>query len=40
MAAKDYWSKGTVRRYMARCFNAILIDREDDVLARRLQYIK
>src|SRR5438045_9147005 len=29
VAAKDYWSKGAVRRYMARSFNAILIDREE-----------
>lgn len=29
VAAKDYWSKGVVRRHIARCFNAILIDREE-----------
>jgi 1-acyl-sn-glycerol-3-phosphate acyltransferase len=29
VAAKDYWSQGAVRRYAARCFNAILIDREE-----------
>jgi 1-acyl-sn-glycerol-3-phosphate acyltransferase len=30
VAAKDYWSKGPVRRYLAnRMFNAILIDREE-----------
>ncbi len=30
VAAKDYWSKGPVRRYIAnRMFNAILIDREE-----------
>ena len=29
VAAKDYWSKGAVRRYMARAFNALLIDREE-----------
>ena len=30
VAAKDYWSKGPVRRYLAnRLFNAILIDREE-----------
>jgi 1-acyl-sn-glycerol-3-phosphate acyltransferase len=29
VAAKDYWSKGAVRRYVAQCFNAILIDREE-----------
>ena len=27
VAAKDYWDRGPVRRYMARTFNAILIDR-------------
>jgi 1-acyl-sn-glycerol-3-phosphate acyltransferase len=27
VAAKDYWEKGFVRRYMARTFNALLIDR-------------
>lgn len=29
VAAKDYWGKGSVRRYIARCFNALLIDREE-----------
>ena len=30
VAAKDYWSKGPVRRYLAnQLFNAILIDREE-----------
>ena len=29
VAAKDYWSKGYVRRYFARTFNALLIDRTD-----------
>ncbi|MEX0678877.1 MAG: lysophospholipid acyltransferase family protein [Pirellulales bacterium] len=29
VAAKDYWEKGAVRRYMARTFNALLIDRTD-----------
>ena len=29
VAAKDYWSQGVVRRYMAKCFNAILIDRDE-----------
>jgi 1-acyl-sn-glycerol-3-phosphate acyltransferase len=29
VAAKDYWSKGRVRPYIARCFNAILIDRDE-----------
>src|SRR5687767_12559216 len=29
VAAKDYWAKGAVRRHIARCFNAILIDREE-----------
>lgn len=29
VAAKDYWSKGWLRPYIAREFNAILIDREE-----------
>ncbi|MFO0868341.1 MAG: lysophospholipid acyltransferase family protein [Pirellulales bacterium] len=29
VAAKDYWEKGPTRRYMARLFNAILIDRQE-----------
>ncbi|HEY2410715.1 MAG TPA: lysophospholipid acyltransferase family protein [Pirellulaceae bacterium] len=29
VAAKDYWAKGRVRPYIAQCFNAILIDREE-----------
>ena len=29
VAAKDYWAQGAVRRYIASCFNALLIDRED-----------
>jgi len=29
VAAKDYWNKGPLRRYMARTFNALLIDRDD-----------
>ncbi len=29
VAAKDYWQRGHVRRYLARVFNAILIDREN-----------
>ena len=29
VAAKDYWEKGPIRRYMARLFNAILIDRQE-----------
>jgi 1-acyl-sn-glycerol-3-phosphate acyltransferase len=28
VAAKDYWVRGPVRRYMAHMFNALLIDRE------------
>jgi 1-acyl-sn-glycerol-3-phosphate acyltransferase len=28
VAAKDYWEKGWVRRYIARNFNALLIDRQ------------
>lgn len=29
VAAADYWNKGPVRRYIAGCFNALLIDRHD-----------
>lgn len=29
VAAKDYWEKGAARRFMARTFNALLIDRTD-----------
>ena len=29
VAAKDYWDRGPVRRYMAKTFNAILIDRKE-----------
>lgn len=29
VAAKDYWDGGRVRRYMARAFNALLIDRKE-----------
>lgn len=29
VAAKDYWEKGPTRRYVARLFNAILIDRQE-----------
>jgi 1-acyl-sn-glycerol-3-phosphate acyltransferase len=29
VAAKDYWQRGHVRQYLARVFNAILIDREN-----------
>jgi 1-acyl-sn-glycerol-3-phosphate acyltransferase len=28
VAAKDYWDGGVVRRYLAGCFNALLIDRK------------
>ena len=28
VAAKDYWDKGFIRRYMAKSFNALLIDRK------------
>ena len=27
VAARDYWSRGFIRRYLARSFNALLIDR-------------
>ncbi len=29
VAAKDYWVRGPVRRYMAHVFNALLIDRDE-----------
>ena len=29
VAAKDYWEKGAVRRYIASSFNALLIDRKE-----------
>ena len=29
VAAKDYWERGIVRRFMARTFNALLIDRRE-----------
>ena len=29
VAAKDYWEKGALRRYLARSFNALLIDRKE-----------
>ena len=29
VAAKDYWDKGAVRRYLAKSFNALLIDRKE-----------
>src|SRR3954467_10553436 len=29
VAAKDYWNKGAIRRYMAQTFNALLIDRDE-----------
>ena len=29
VAAKDYWDRGRVRRYMAKTFNALLIDRKE-----------
>ena len=29
VAAKDYWGKGPIRRYIAHNFNALLIDREE-----------
>ena len=29
VAAKDYWAAGAIRRYIARQFNALLIDREE-----------
>lgn len=46
VAAKDYWSKGAVRRYIAKQFNALLIDREEikvhqspvDLMIREMGY--
>ena len=29
VAAKDYWGRGQVRRYIARTFNALLVDRKE-----------
>lgn len=29
VAAKDYWERGAIRRYMARTFNALLVDRKE-----------
>lgn len=29
VAAKDYWDKGAIRRYLAKSFNALLIDRRE-----------
>ena len=29
VAARDYWEKGAVRRYIAQTFNALLIDRKN-----------
>jgi 1-acyl-sn-glycerol-3-phosphate acyltransferase len=29
VAAKDYWDKGPIRRYLAGVFNALLIDRDE-----------
>lgn len=29
VAAKDYWEKGALRRYLAKSFNALLIDRKE-----------
>jgi 1-acyl-sn-glycerol-3-phosphate acyltransferase len=29
VAAKDYWDRGRVRRYMARMYNALLVDRKE-----------
>jgi 1-acyl-sn-glycerol-3-phosphate acyltransferase len=46
VAAKDYWSQGAVRRYIAKQFNALLIDREEikvhqspvDLMIREMGY--
>jgi 1-acyl-sn-glycerol-3-phosphate acyltransferase len=45
VAAKDYWVRGPVRRYMANLFNAMLIDRKEikahnspvDLMIREMQ---
>ena len=29
VAAQDYWGRGPIRRYIARAFNALLIDRKE-----------
>lgn len=29
VAAKDYWTRGTVRRHIAKTFNAMLVDRKE-----------
>ena len=29
VAAKDYWEKGRIRRYLAKAFNMLLIDRKE-----------
>ena len=29
VAAKDYWSKGPIRRHVAKAYNALLIDRQE-----------
>jgi 1-acyl-sn-glycerol-3-phosphate acyltransferase len=29
VAARDYWDRGAIRRYLARSFNALLIDRRE-----------
>ena len=29
VAAKDYWDRGRVRRYMAKMYNALLVDRKE-----------
>ena len=46
IAAKDYWTKTAIRRYIARQFNALLIDREEikvhqspvDLMIREMSY--
>jgi 1-acyl-sn-glycerol-3-phosphate acyltransferase len=29
VAAKDYWNRGPIRRYMAKTYNALLVDRKE-----------
>ena len=29
VAAKDYWDRGPIRRYLAKTYNALLVDRKE-----------
>ena len=35
VAAKDYWIRGAIRRFIATQFNALLIDRTEGVMTTR-----